>query len=65
MGVEDGRHVRVSAAVARALIRAMGMQAENQRRESRGEAQAHDEAAFEKLIYDEGIDWNSIVEMTR
>jgi len=41
------------------------MQAENQRRESRGEAQAHDEAAFEKLIYDEGIDWNSIVEMTR
>lgn len=60
MGDNDNA-ARVMAAASRALIRAMGMQAENARRESRGEAQAHDEAEFEGLIYEEGIDWNSVI----
>jgi hypothetical protein len=34
----------------RALIRAMGMQAENQIREHRGEALAYDENAFIELL---------------
>jgi len=50
----------VNGMAAAALIRAMGMQAENAIRQSRGEALAHDEDAFETLVREHGIDRNSL-----
>ncbi len=40
----------INASVARALILAMGMQAENLQREHRGESMAYVEIDFERLI---------------
>jgi hypothetical protein len=53
----------VVASTARAMIRAMGMQAENQIRVARGEAPAYAADAFEKLIVEEGIGWNGVINM--
>jgi hypothetical protein len=52
--------VTVGADIARALIRAMGMQAENQDREHRGAAPAYTEKAFFDIIDEEGIGYNSV-----
>ena len=43
------------------LVRAMGMQAENQQRIHRGESIAYPEEAFSKLIEDNGIHHNAIL----
>ena len=51
----------VSASVACAMIRAMGMQAENEQRKHRGEAMAYTEADFVALIDSEAIGYNSVV----
>jgi hypothetical protein len=66
---EDTQVIRgcalLNAAVARAAIRAMGMQAENMIRYRRGEALAYDEAAFIGVIKEETIGYNSAIRMTR
>jgi len=51
----------VNAAVARPLIKAQGMTAENMQRAHRGESMAYNDEAFEKLINDEGIGHNSVI----
>lgn len=56
---------RIMARCTTALIRAMGMQAENQQREHQGNAMAYDEAAFLKIIEEEGTHWNSICDVLR
>ncbi len=56
----DERVATVSADIARALIRAMGMQAENQDREHRGASPAYTEKAFVDIIDEEGIGYNSV-----
>jgi len=50
----------INARAATALIRAMGMQAENFIRQQRGHTIAYAEDAFTKVIEEEGIHWNSI-----
>ena len=55
----------LNAAVARAAIRAMGMQAENMIRHKRGESLAYDENAFLEVIDGECIGYNSAIMMTR
>jgi hypothetical protein len=50
----------INARAATALIRAMGMQAENTMREHRGWAIAYAEDAFIKVIEEESIHWNAI-----
>jgi len=50
----------VNARCTTALIRAMGMQAENQIRQHRGEQMAYDQAAFETVYLEEGTHWNSV-----
>lgn len=51
----------VISSSARAMIEAMGMQAENKIREHRGEAMAYNEEAFDSIITANGIDWNSVM----
>lgn len=67
--IEDTQILRgcalLNAAVARAMIRAMGMQAENQQREHIGGAPAYSELHFLKVIDEEGIGDNSAILMTR
>ena len=52
----------VSARVARALIRAMGMQAQNMQRAAVGSSMAYDDAAFFALIDEECIGENSVIQ---
>ncbi|MFA5344774.1 MAG: hypothetical protein WC315_00665 [Candidatus Omnitrophota bacterium] len=56
----DEQVATLNASVARALIRAMGMQAENQDRLARGLAIAYTEQAFVDVINDEGLGYNSV-----
>lgn len=56
---------QLNAAVARAQIRAMGMQAENESRQNRGESPAYVEEDFVRVIDDEGIGFNQAVMATR
>ena len=51
----------VNARVARALIRAMGMQAENLHRHHRDETVAYTEQDFVDLIDEEGIGHNPVI----
>jgi hypothetical protein len=51
----------LNAAVARALIRALGMQAENMQRHYRGEAMAFVQGDFDNLTLEEGIEHNAII----
>jgi len=53
----------VNASVARALIKAMGMQAENLQRQHLGESVTYPDSAFVALIDDEGIGWNTVIEL--
>ena len=50
---------------ATAMIRAMGMAAENQQRLHCGNSVAYDEAAFLKVIDEEGVHWNSVSDLLR
>ena len=54
--------VIVQARVACAMIRLEGMKAANLEREQHGFALAYDESAFEKLIEDECIHHNAVVQ---
>ena len=51
----------IIATSARAMIRAMGMCAENANREYRGEAPAYAEKAFFAIIEEEGIGHSAVV----
>jgi hypothetical protein len=53
----------INAATARALIQAMGMQAENQARAQAGESPAYNEGHFYELIDREGIGHNAVYGM--
>ena len=44
-----------------AMIRALGMQAENEQRKHRGESMAYDEEAFASIIGEFGIGWNDAI----
>lgn len=44
-----------------ALIEAMGMMSENIERANRGESLAYTEEAFNKVVEDNGIDYNSVI----
>ena len=44
-----------------ALIEAMGMMSENIERANRGESLAYTEEAFNKVVMNNGIDYNSVV----
>ena len=50
----------INARVATALVRAMGMQAQNLMKQQMGDVIPYREAAFIKVIEEEGICWNSI-----
>ena len=55
------RVAMVQAAVARANIQLVGMQATNAERASNGMAPAYDEEAFFSVINEEGLSPNSVV----
>lgn len=44
-----------------ALIEAMGMMSENIERANRGESLAYTEEAFNKVVMNNGIDYNSVM----
>ncbi len=50
----------INARCVTAMIRAMGMQAENDQRKAVGSSMAYDEAAFLNVIEEEGTHWNSV-----
>ena len=52
----------MNASVARAMIRALGMQAENDHRKYRSEPMAYGEGDFLNVIDLEGIGHNAVVE---
>lgn len=52
----------VNASVARAMIRALGMQAENDNRKYRGEPMAYGEGDILSVIDLEGIGHNAVME---
>jgi len=55
----------IMAMAAEAMIEAMGMQAENQNREYRGQAPAYGEGDFIKMLRMKKIDHDSIMEVLR
>ena len=52
----------IHASATRAMIRAMGMLAENQQRGCNGDAPAYGEKDFTAIIDDEAIGWNTVME---
>lgn len=58
---DETRATEMNARVARATIRAMGMQAENLNRCHRGESIAFVEDDFANVINEEGIGHNQVV----
>jgi hypothetical protein len=61
----ERRTAILMAAICRANIRAIGMQAENMQRAHQGEAMAYPEQAFRALIDEEGLGWNDVMERLR
>ena len=57
---DEAKAAVLNARCATAMIRAMGMQAENMQREHRGESMAFTYEDFEKVINEEGTHWNSV-----
>lgn len=57
---DEQRAAVINARAATAMIRAMGMQAENDQRKHRNESMAYGEADFAKVIDEEGTHWNAI-----
>lgn len=62
--MDDNRIMEAAKLIANssaALIEAMGMISENIERANRGESLAYTEEAFNKVIRDNGIDYNSVI----
>lgn len=53
--------VKLIANSSAALIEAMGMMSENIERANRGESLAYTEEAFNKVVMNNGIDYNSVM----
>ena len=64
MIMDDNKIMEAAKLIANssaALIEAMGMMSENIERANRGESLAYTEEAFNKVITDNGIDYNSVI----
>ena len=64
MIMDDNKIMEAAKLIANssaALIEAMGMMSENIERANRGESLAYTEEAFNKVIMDNGIDYNSVM----
>lgn len=64
MIMDDNRIMEAAKLIANssaALIEAMGMMSENIERANRGESLAYTEEAFNKVVTDNGIDYNSVI----
>jgi hypothetical protein len=60
--MSNERNVTIAqACIARAMIKAMGMQAENQQRAACDQSPAYVESHFLNVIEEEGIGWNAII----
>jgi hypothetical protein len=64
MIMDDNRIMEAAKLIANssaALIQAMGMMSENIERANRGESLAYTEEAFNKVVMNNGIDYNSVM----
>ena len=64
MIMDDNKIMEAAKLIANssaALIEAMGMMSENIERANRGESLAYTEEVFNKVITDNGIDYNSVM----
>lgn len=64
MIMDDNKIMEAAKLIANssaALIEAMGMMSENIERANRGESLAYTEEAFNKVVEDNGIDYNSVI----
>lgn len=62
--MDDNRIMEAAKLIANssaALIEAMGMMSENIERANRGESLAYTEEAFNKVVMNNGIDYNSVM----
>ena len=57
---DDQKAAVINARAATAMIRAMGMHAENMQRQHRGEVMAYTSDDFMKIIEEEGTHWNAV-----
>jgi hypothetical protein len=58
--MDEIKAAEVIARCTRAMIRTFGMVSENSVRLFRGEAPAYSEKAFDDVMVEEGVDWNSV-----
>lgn len=64
MIMDDNKIMEAAKLIANssaALIEAMGMMSENIERTNRGESLAYTEEAFNKVVMNNGIDYNSVM----
>ena len=64
MIMDDNKIIEAAQLIANssaALIEAMGMMSENIERANRGESLAYTEEAFNKVVMNNGIDYNSVM----
>ena len=64
MIMDDNKIMEAATLIANssaALIEAMGMMSENIERANRGESLAYTEEAFNKVVMNNGIDYNSVM----
>ena len=64
MIMDDNKIMEAAKLIANssaALIEAMGMMSENIERANRGESLAYTEEAFNKVVLNNGIDYNSVM----
>lgn len=64
MIMDDNKIIEAAKLIANssaALIEAMWMMSENIERANRGESLAYTEEAFNKVVRDNGIDYNSVI----
>jgi hypothetical protein len=59
---EEQKAAYVIAMSACAMIKALGMMADNQQREHRGESMAYTNEQFDALIEEHGIHHNAVIE---
>lgn len=68
MIMDDNKIMEAAKLIANssaALIEAMGMMSENIERANRGESLAYTEEAFNKVVMNNGIDYNSVMSRSR
>ena len=65
MTTEIAEILMMQASLIRAQIRLAGMQAENVIRQTCGDAMAYNEKEFLKIIDEEGISCNQVIEATK